>query len=284
MLDITHASPDDRSQVVQFMCEAFPRAKWSRDAWERLLSNRWGAPEDSFALTVCDAGRLVGVLGLVSARRPTATGMAKTINMTSWYVLKDYRGQGIGSRMLEFLTADKDATVTNFTSAKGAVPVVERAGFTVLDDRRRVWRASGRATLEVQRRPLEIADRLDPRDVQILRDHEGLNLVSVAVETPDGPCVLVLSVKQKHDDYVTHEALYVGDGAVFARNARAIADSLLPPDGAILSVDSRYLPTDVEADRIEMFEVARYAAGGMLPPGQIDTLYSEIVLLDLKLY
>jgi hypothetical protein len=120
--------------------------------------------------------------------------------------------------------------------------------------------------------------------VQVLRHHAGLNLRTVAIDTPDGPCVMVIALQKRHDDYVSYEVLYVGDGALFARHARAIANALLPSDGAVLSVDSRYLPADTAADATELFDIPRYYAGGVLPPARIDMLYSEIVLLDLKLY
>jgi ribosomal protein S18 acetylase RimI-like enzyme len=285
MLDIAHAPPTDRAQIAQFMQNAFPRAKWDRSGWDAILSGRWHAADDSFAITVRDKGRLVGVLGLVTASRPTAAGLVKTANMTSWYVDKAYRGQGVGSRMLELATADPDITVTNFSSAKGAVPVVERAGFSVLDRARMIWRPrAGTAAYRVHSDPLSLGAVLPARDARILSDHAGLNLRSSAVETPSGLCTLILSVKQKHDDYVTFETMYLGDRALFSEYARKIAASILPPTGAVLSVDRRFVAPGTSCDGTEDFAVPRYYTAGRMPAADVDHLYSEIVLLGLKMY
>lgn len=285
MLEPAHAHPDEREEIVQFMQDAFPRAKWSRSGWQAILSGRWSGPDDSYAITVRDAGTLIGVLGLVTAKRPTVSGMVKTSNMTSWYVNKTHRGQGIGSLMLELVTADPEITVTNFSSARGAVPVVERAGFSILDSERLIWRSSdATARLPVHHDPLQLSDALTKRDRRVLADHAGLNLKTVAVETSEGQCVMVLSIKQKHDNYVTHEVMYLGDRALFGRYARIIADSILPAEAAVLSVDRRFVAPGAMPDAIETIAVPRFYTAGRMPAEDVDNLYSEIVLLDLKLY
>jgi GNAT superfamily N-acetyltransferase len=284
MLEIAYAPPSDAQAVADFMHAAFPRAKWPMAGWQAITSGRWGAAGDPFAITVRDQGALVGVLGLITATRPTRGGMVKTMNMTSWYVSKSHRGQGVGSKMLALVTADPAVTVTNFSSARAAVPVVERAGFSVLDDKRLVWRHGGGSVFPVHHEPLALGDALPAHEVRILADHAGLDLKSVVVETPDGFCLLILSVKQKHDAYVTHEVIYVGDPVLFARYAREIADSLLPRDAAVLSVDRRFVAADVVPDAVEDIPVPRLYTAGAVPPADVDVLYSEIVLLGMKLY
>lgn len=285
MLDIAHAPPEDRDEIAGFMENAFPRAKWPRSGWEAILSGRWNSHGDSYAISVRDKGKLIGVLGLVSATRPSESGRAKTVNMTSWYVDKTYRGQGVGSRMLDLVTADPDITVTNFSSAKGAVPVVERAGFSVLDAARCVWRPRARRVpLPLYDAPLELGQSLNDRDRRVILDHAGLDLKTCTVKTPDGFCTMILSVKQKHDAYVTYETMYLGDRALFAQYAREIADSVLPPSAAVLSVDQRFVAGGTQADEIQQFAVPRYYTAGRMAGADVDHLYSEIVLLGLKMY
>lgn len=283
MLEIAHALPDARTEVTDYIERAFPRAKWDRTGWDALLSGRWGGPKDSFAITARDQGQLVGVLGLVTAHRETALGRMTTANMTSWYVEKSYRGQGVGSKILDLVTADPQITVTNFSSARGAVPVVERAGFVPLDTERLIWHPSGGPILPIHRVVPKSA-KLSPKDARVIADHAGLNLTPVVAETSDGPCTLILSIKQKHDDYVTHEIMYLSDRNLFAAHARKIADSLLPRQGAILSVDRRFAMPAAEPDEIESIPVPRFYTPGRMPPEDVDHMYSEIVLLDMKMY
>lgn len=284
MVQIAYAHPEMREDIAQFMCAAFPKAKWDINGWRRLLDERWG-DDAPYAVTAIDDGKLVGVLGLVSALRQTASGPRLTMNMTSWYVLKSHRGLGLGGRMLALVTADPNVTVTNYSSAKGAVPVVERAGFSVLDSERLIWRARGsKATLDIITKPLEKDSILAPKDQKILTDHAGLNVHSYVVKTPDGPCLIMLMIKQKHDDFVTHEVMYLSNSEGFGRNARQIADSILPTRGALLSVDRRFVPSLTPCDAIETFAVPRFYTKGAMDPRDVDHLYSEIVLLDMKMY
>ena len=285
MVEIAHARPEEREEVARFMQAAFPKAKWSIDGWRRLLDGRWGGPDDSFAVTARDDGRLVGVLGLVTARRPGPSGMQVTANMTSWYLLKPYRSGGVGGRMIRHAAADPSVTVTNFSSSARAVGAVERAGLARLDSERLMFRPRpSRSPLTVHADPLALGDAIPGRDRKVLSDHAGLNLSTVAVETPDGICVLVLSAKHKHDDYVTHDVFHIGDREIFARHARAIADALLPPQEAVMAVDRRFLPGNADADEVVQSPVPRFYTPGRMPAEDVDAMYSEIVLLDMKIY
>ncbi|UWR26818.1 GNAT family N-acetyltransferase [Sulfitobacter sp. S223] len=282
MVDITFATPDQREEVEAFMHSAFPRAKWGADGWTRLLANRWGGAGGEFAVTARDKGVLVGVMGMNDSIRHTPRGPQRYRNLTSWYVLKTHRGMGLGERLMHTAMADPEVTSTNLTSAKAALPLVDRIGFKILDAQRNIWRHSGGTPLSHTLDPLNDAS-LSPVDAQVLADHAALNLKPAVVETQDGPLTLVLSVKQKSDEYVTHEVLYVGQPDLLARHARAVADTLLPAEAAVFSVDSRLI-ADPHPDAIETIEVPRFYKGSTMLPSEIDHMYSEIVLMDMKLY
>ena len=285
MVDIAFAPPEEREEIARFMHEVFPRAKWPLEKWRSLLARRWPQPADHFAVTARDGGRLVGVLGMLPAERPTTAGVKLTVNLTSWYLFKPYRSGGVGSEMMRMAGVGPAAAVTNFSSARGAAGAAERAGMIVLDSERLLWRPrpSQPRRLPVHTDPAVLNRVLGEGDRRILADHAGLNLCVAAVETPDGFCPLVYVVKRKHDDYVTHEVLYAGDHGLLARHARAIAEALLPPEGAVLSVDRRFLPPDMEADAVQPIPVPRYYIPGDIEPAHVDYLYSEIVLLDMKM-
>jgi hypothetical protein len=216
----------------------------------------------------------------------TSAGPRKTADMTSWYVLKDYRGGGVGQKMLRLATSDPEVTVTNFSSAKLAVQVLIKAGLTVLDKERLVWLPRpGEGGLTVHRDPLALGDRLTAKDRKIISDHRGLDrLHPMAVETPDGLCVMVVYPQQKHDDFVTHEIMYLADQPLFARHAARIAASMLPDRAAILSLDRRFAAPGIEPDEVREFATPRFCQQGLLPPNEIDMLYSECVLLPIKIH
>lgn len=282
MLNVTFATSDQRDEVEAFMHAAFPRAKWGAAGWKRLLANRWGGECGEFAVAARDGDQLVGVMGMNDSLRHTPRGPRRYRNLTSWYVLKTHRGMGLGEKLMHAAMADPEVTSTNLTSAKAALPLVDRIGFKVLDAQRLVWRQSGTSPLPQTLDPLADGD-LNGVDAQVLADHADLNLKPMAIETPDGPVTLVLSVKQKVDEYVTHEVVYVGQPDLLATHGRAIADTLLPDLGGVFSIDSR-LVADATPDAIEQIEVPRFYKGTSMLPAEIDHMYSEIVLMDMKLY
>jgi hypothetical protein len=204
--------------------------------------------------------------------------------MTSWYVLKEYRGQGVGKKMIALATLDPDVTVTNFSSAKAAVNVLEKAGLAELDRERLVWHPSKSAGFEVHEDPLALGDRLPAKDRRIIGDHQGLRLRHLSVETPDGLCTMVIYPQKKHDDYVTHEIMYLSDQPLFAEYAKRIAASVLPSEAAILSLDRRFAQSGIACDDVREFATPRYCQHGLLDPSEIDMLYSECVLLNIKIH
>lgn len=285
MVDIAYAGPEEREEIAQFMNVVFHKAKWDIDGWRRLLAGRWCGPEGRFAISVRDEGKLVGVLGLVYADRMTSGGLRTTADMTSWYILKDYRGQGIGQQMLALATSDPTVTVTNFSSAKAAVSVLVNAGLTVLDKERLIWhpRAS-EAGFVVHEDPLSRIDLLNDKDRKIIADHQGLALRHLVVETPGGPVAMVIYPQNKHGPWVTHEIMYLGNQPLFAQYAPQIAGVVLPGRDAILSLDRRFAAKGIVPDEVRPFATPRYCQPGLLHPSEIDMLYSECVLLNIKIH
>jgi len=284
MVDVAYAKPEEREEVAQFMNRVFTRAKWDIDGWRRLMAGRWCGPDGRFAITVREGGEMVGVLGLIYAQRETSKGWRTTADMTSWYVLKDHRGGGVGAKMMALATSDPAVTVTNFSSAKAAVSVLERAGLEVLDKERLVWHPSDAAKFVVHEDPLALGDRLSLKDRRIIGDHQGLKLRHLAVETPDGVVALVIYPQKKHDEYVTHEVMYCGDQRLFAQHAGRIAASVLPAREAILSLDRRFAAKGIVCDDVRQFATPRFCQKGLLDPSEIDMLYSECVLLNIKIH
>lgn len=284
MVEISYATPEEREEVAAFMDRVFVRGKITMEGWRALVAGRWSGPGGKYAIIAREGGAIVGVLGLVYAQRMTAAGLRVTADMSSWYVLKEVRGQGVGQRILTLAMSDPGVTITNFSSALGAVNVLVNAGMAVLDRERLVWHPSDVAPFVVHEDPLALGDRLSEKDRRVIADHAGLRLRPVAVETPEGPVTLVIYPQKKHDDYVTHECMYLGDQALFARYAGRIAASVLPAREAILSLDRRLGAAGIEYDDCRAFTAPRFYVEGVMDPADIDLLYSECVLLNNKIH
>lgn len=282
MVEVRFALPTEREAVALFMRDAFPRAKWALSGWQTLLSGRWSGPDGHFAIVAHNGEEIVGVLGLVTSHRPTAHGPCRFANMTSWYVLKPYRGQGLGHQMIALACALPETIVTNFTSSANAVGVVTSAGLSVLDDTRCVWHPRGGGNRLPVYKGAEHPD-LPGWSRQVWADHSGLRLTPWMVETEDGPVMLLISEQKRSDDYAHWEIYHISDPARFAAHDRAIANSILPTSGAVLSADTRLVASARGMDVTEPLNVPRFYAAGILPPAAVDPLYSEVILLDMKL-
>lgn len=283
-VEIAYAPRSETEEIARFMAEVFPRAKWGMDRWRMLLDGRWAGTQNGIAITARDRGKLVGVLGMVTAERPTYLGPRTTANMSSWYLLKSHRGTGLGGRMLDFATSRPGITVTNFATSALAKPALDRSRLVEIDAARHLFAPRGPARLRVHSDPLALGSDLSDRDRQIVEDHAGLAIPSYVVETPDGLCLVLLSVKRKVPEFLSHELLYAGDLKLLGRYVRDFADALLPPEGARLAIDERFLPPGVDSDARQVLTAPRYSTPGDLPPSAVDHIYSEIVLLDLKIH
>ena len=80
------------------------------------------------------------------------------------------------------------------------------------------------------------------------------------------------------------EILYPGSRKLLTRYMADLAAVLLPAGDALLSTDSRFCLAGATPDRMEKLKIPRYFKPHRLAASQIDFLYSEVVLLDLKLY
>jgi hypothetical protein len=156
----------------------------------------------------------------------------------------------------------------------------------VLEERRFLWRRTdARPEAEVHRlASSQDAGELDADSRQVLADHSGLNLSASVLRGPEGEaCLVVTYVKIKGADVAHHEILHVSDRPVFTRLVRDFANAVLPPSNAVLSLDSRFVTEAAMPDEIVRLDIPRTFKPCGTEPHHIDFLYSEVVLLDLKI-
>jgi len=151
----------------------------------------------------------------------------------------------------------------------------------VLDATRQVFRMeAGRPGLAL--RPVDEA-RLDARSRRIVRDHRGLSVEMGSAGDPASPVLFIFQSKRKGADILYRELLFCSDLGFLAAEAGALAQTLCRDASEILAVDSRFLPADfVEGEREEI-ALPRWVRTPDVPVADVDHLYAETLLLDLKL-
>ncbi len=143
-------------------------------------------------------------------------------------------------------------------------------------------RRAGRTDLDVTDDADAIEPSLSSEHRKILADHTCYNLRHFLVRAGGASCYVVMQVKRKGDDIDYHEVMYASDRGFLGRFSQAIADTILATDRAVLAIDTRFLPKAPDAES-EMIRLPRWYRTAAVPAAQIDHLYGEVALLDLKL-
>jgi hypothetical protein len=256
--------------------------------WRRLMTYGWLADKPDLGCVVEEGGRIVGYMGVIYADRQRHGQRFRTGNLTSWYLEKPYRASGAGMELLRLATRHGDVVYTSFSSAAKAAPLLRLGGLRPLDSERFIWRrragkpASGFAIAIGAENVLPL---LGHEERQLLADHADFAVHPYAIRGEGGDCLVLLSIHEKAGQIVTHEALYVGAPEIFAPAAQDFADAILPAGPAVLAVDKRFLGDSAVDAETQAIRVPRYfRPAACVGASDIDILYSEIELLDLKLW
>jgi predicted N-acetyltransferase YhbS len=282
---IRPAGAGDVEQIVALLAKM--NAKIAPERWRRLFDYPWRPSETDLGRVAIDGGRVVGFVGMVYADRAVAGRHERVVNICAWYLEKEQRGQGLGAALMREATADPAMSYTILTSSAKTLHILSAVGYGILDEERRIWRrrAGARsAEVMVERDPGRMTAHLRPSERRLLADHAGLPAVPLMVHA-DGRRVLVVVVPKLKAGGVRHwDVLHVGDAGLFAATAQGLADVLIGPDeNAVLAADLRFVADGgIEGER-ERFAVPRFFKSARLLRAEIDNLYSEVQLLDLKL-
>jgi RimJ/RimL family protein N-acetyltransferase len=285
MIDLRLAGPDDRVPVTAFLHEQMS-SRISLERWRRLFDYRWLEDKPDRGVIVTDNGVVTGYLGVIYADRRLGGRVARTANLSSWYISRSLRGQGLGLAMLELATRDPGVTYTTFSSNPPALRLMAKAGLGLLDERRLLWRPTAEppAGIEVLSGFDAVWPEVSDDERRTLEDHRDLPVQPRLLLTSEGDCLVILMVKTKGADVAYHEVLHIGHPAMLARHAQAFANAVLAPGASVLAIDRRLLDACEVTAESEAISVPRYFRSPHLVAREVDFLYSEIPLLDLKLY
>lgn len=286
---IRAAGPGDVEAICTLLHTKM-NSKFSVERWSRLMSYPWLAEKPDFGKVVESDGQILGYTGLIYSDRMIGDpqrGFRKErfASMSSWYLDKSLRGRGLGKGMLLATMEDSSQTFTIFTNSSKPIGIVKALGYQVLDDRRYHWYKSGPASsaIVLTRDFDRIHARATDIQRQILKDMQSMPVTPVFVEVDDRQALLFLSIKSKGEDVLWFDLLYTSDADLFTDCAPLLANCLLPDAPSVLAADSRLIKTPSEDTICEHLPVERHYLSKTVEPRDIDFLYSELQLLDLKL-
>lgn len=261
-------------------------AKMPVERWRRLMSYPWMEDKPDFGRVVEDNGRILGFVGMVYSDRLIERARERFVSISSWFLDRSLRGRGLGAGLMAAATDDPQITYTNVTSSDRVLAIVDAVGYRVLDEHRYLWRKKSPPGhgLRCQWDAGAIRDQASQADRRLIDDHAGLPVRPALVEAGGGRALMFFSVKLKGADVTYFDLLHTGDRALLVDHGQALADAILPVGPAVLAADCRFVDGAPGGAEREAFAVPRFYKSTRLAPAQIDLLYSELQLLDLKLY
>ncbi|MEL6233730.1 MAG: GNAT family N-acetyltransferase [Pseudomonadota bacterium] len=257
-------------------------AKIPAEIFARILDYGWeGAPAHRGWLAEMD-DKILGYQGSVGSSRKI-DGVARPCgSFSSLYVHKSARGHDLGGRMMRALVAEPDVTYTVFNPSRRVQALLESCGFSDLETHRRVFVAGPAGKVEVAH-GAAVAPYID---AAILRDHVGLPVSAALLSDADGAVACLLGAPARGTEGAAIELLYTSDPTNLARMIEAAAPALLGSEPDLrLHVDERYFAGNEPGGQREPLAYRRMIrpARDPLPAWRVDHLYSETLLLGLKL-
>jgi hypothetical protein len=254
----------------------------------KIFQYKWERKESHCGLVLLDGDKTVGFLGMIFSRRLINDKMEKFCNLTSWYIHKDYRSRAIS--MILPLQAMKDYTITDLTPAENVYKIQKQLGFKDLDAGGRLLLPFGRRIFQAKYSPANlthdpaaIEQKLEGQHLRIFNDHKSYRCSHFMMTVKDRYCYIIYTkLKRKRIPYAHLQ--YISDPDLFALAYRDIRKSILSRAKAyFLLIDSRFVKKKKLPISIYLpYRAPKQFMSSTLMPDQIDNLYSELVMLNLR--
>lgn len=262
--------------------------KGNEEKWRRLFEPHWERDENYCGLALKDDDKTVGFIGMIFSRRRIDDKIEKFCNLTSWFVRKEYRSRALA--LLFPLFGMKNYTITDLTPTRKVYLIQNKLGFKDLDANGRILLPFGHRLFQTKYTPPQmthdlaaIERKLEGRNLKIFHDHKHYPCSHFLLTDKDRYCYLIYTkLKRKRIPYV--HIHYISNLDLFELVYRDIRQSVLSHAGAyFLLIDSRL----AKNRRLPLsfclpYRAPKQCLSSRLKPEQIDNLYSELVILNLR--
>jgi len=280
MTEVRKVYADDFEAIFPLL-EGFHNEKLKREDWRQLFVHHWDCPEEHFGYRMLDGDKTVGFIGIVFSTQFIHGKAEKFCNLSSWYVMPEYRHESLA--VLFPVLGLKDFTLTNFTANQHIASMMRGFGFKDLEPSFKIilplpagLLSSGTLTTNTA----IIPNHLDAANLKIFQDHVTLHCEHSLFSHQGETCYLVLNKTQKKGLPIAYVD-YISDTDVFLKHANEIAWHICNKlKVAGLMVGDRFtlnkaIPGSLTVAR-KQFLLYR---SNKLSEADINTLYSEIQIL-----
>jgi hypothetical protein len=262
--------------------------KGSEAKWRKLFEYRWERDENYCGLALRDGDQTVGFIGMIFSRRWINGRVEKFCNLTSWFVREEHRVRAVS--LLLPLVRMRGYTITDLTPSLAVYQIQRKVGFKDLDAYGRILLPFGRrfcgpkhSQVQTTHAADEIRQTLSAEHRKILDDHLEYQCEHFLLPAGNRYCYIVYS-KHKRKKLPFVYIHYISDPELFEQTYHTIRSAIMSHARACFAViDSRLVAgLKLPVSFCLPYRTPKQYLSCNLKPAQIDNLYSELVLLNLR--
>ena len=283
--EIRPAGVNDIDAICNLLHSKMNR-KIQPERWAKLMTYDWLSNKPDLGRVIESDNTILGYLGMVYSEREINNKREQIVNICAWYLDKSLRGLGLGKGIMADATSDPSKSYTIMTSSKNTLDILDEVGYKILDDSSFFWikehdqDSSLKLNLDIK----QIRSALSsPVHKKLFDDHIQYEVKPLLVQHKEKYCLLFLSVKRKAQDVLFFDVLFASDREFLGIHGQQIANALLPSEPSVFSADQRFVQGQAIHSSVKSLPVPRFYKSSKLQPKDIDHLYTELQLLDLKL-
>jgi hypothetical protein len=271
----------DNFELIYPLLERFNNARVNKEKWSRLFLHEF-SPGEQKGLFLKDKGTAVGYIGMIYSKRIVENKEYKLCNLTSWIVDDEYKNYSM--QLLFEILKMKDVTITNLTPSVEASEIFTKFGYEELESSYLAifpkLKLPCNQNINIHSENCEIKNLLSIEEQTIIEDHKITELISFVIELNESTILIIgnFTSRKKMKFFQIH---YVSNYHVFEEVLDASINKIcLHLKCFGLLIDSRFIQNKTKSNiKIFNYSVPRLFKSNQLSKSQIDSLYSELVLL-----
>lgn len=273
--------------LIQPLLEQFPTNE--NVDWALLFHNGWNRIDGTVGFGLIDGGRSVGYLGTLQTQRTVDGRTFRGVNLTTWFVLKDYRAHSMD--LQRAVIQYDNCVVTGLTPIPQILKRYDSLGYRAFDTGIRLlffnpaalFTSADGVSVAIGR---DVPDLCDDVERTLIADHEPHGCVPFLFRTKDGSRCLIIAQRvyrrYKGRRLATAHVLYISNREFFsATNAYTRNAIMRTLRCALLACDERFLDGTVPTLSLRIpLPTPRIIWDNIgIDASKIDNLYTELVLL-----
>jgi hypothetical protein len=286
MTKIIKVYQDDFERVHEILTLFFPNIL--KETWRQLFIDNWDRPEDFYGYAIIDGHRVVGFIATIFSEREIYGKKYKFCNLSSWVVRNEYRNKSIA--LIFPILKLTDYTLTIFSAIPEAIKIFKKIGFKVLTKSRKMM-----APIPILKSIFfkdceliygeDVIKYLDDNELKIYKHHHKFICYHFVMKSDFGNSYLIVRKRKKNIFnfwYPFADIHYISNKEIFMKYFDSVKYFIANKLKVItITIRDTYLP-----EYQFPYSLNRPAEGflyrsSLLSPGDIDSLYSEIFILDL---